>query len=117
MNQARLAGGDTPHGDQGRDDETEHLGVHAVQTVTDLAAPEGPPLLLADVAIPGKGAVDGTCLDLLQHARLVHGGLLHFNLLVLFYSRRSSSWPGAHFWALGPQASNEKKWVSGIRKI
>ena len=33
-------------------DYAEHLGVHAVQAITDLAAPEGAAFLLIDIAIP-----------------------------------------------------------------
>ncbi|MNZ91896.1 hypothetical protein D3C78_1109000 [compost metagenome] len=52
VNQPGLAGGDAPHGNQGRHHEAEHLGVHAVQAIADLAAPEGAAFLLIDVAIP-----------------------------------------------------------------
>ncbi len=45
VDQPGFGGGDAPQHDQRRNDEAEHLRVHAVQAVADLAAPERPALL------------------------------------------------------------------------
>ncbi|MCY1450558.1 hypothetical protein D9M71_673750 [compost metagenome] len=55
VNQPGFGGGDAPQHDQGGDDEAEHLGVHAIEAVADLAAPEGPSFLFVDVAVPVEG--------------------------------------------------------------
>ncbi|MNZ89658.1 hypothetical protein D3C78_1085920 [compost metagenome] len=81
VNQAGFGGGDTPQGDQRGDNKAEHLGVHAIQAVADLAAPESPTFLFVDVAVPVERSRHRTGFDLLLHARWVHGCL---SLLVLF---------------------------------
>ncbi len=74
VDEAGFAGADPPQGDQGGDHEAQHLGVHAVQAVADLAAPEGPAFLLVEGAIPAEMTVPGSVRAGVEGHVFFHGG-------------------------------------------